>query len=94
MAILWPLEADASHCKPQIAALSVMVVLIIIIIIVIITVIINNNNRYLAPSVGRTVINGGPDVQMELEFRSVGFFVEGRKPENPEKNPQGENQQH
>ena len=25
--------------------------------------------------------------QIELEFRSLGFFVEGGKPENPEKNP-------
>ena len=49
----------------------------------------NNNNRYLSrvsPSVARTVINGGPDVQIELEFGSVGF-VEGGKPENPENNP-------
>ena len=33
--------------------------------------------------------------QIELEFRNVGFFEEGGKPENPEKNPQSrvENQQ-
>ena len=33
--------------------------------------------------------------QVELKFRNVGFFEEGGKPENPEKNPQSrdENQQ-
>ena len=50
----------------------------------------SHNNRYLSrvtpPSVAMTVVNGGPDIQIELEFRSVGF-CEGRKHENPEKNP-------
>ena len=33
--------------------------------------------------------------QVELEFGNVGFFMEGGKPENPEKNPRSkdENQQ-
>ena len=58
---------------------------------------INNNNRYLSrvtPSVARTVINGGPDVQIELEFRNVGFCG-GRKTGDPGEKPleQGENQQ-
>ena len=39
----------------------------------------------LTASIARTVINGGPDFQIELKFRSVGFS--GRKnPENLEKN--------
>ena len=46
------------------------------------------------PSVTRTVINGGPDVQIELEFRSVGFCG-SRKTKEPGENPseQSENQQ-
>ena len=53
-------------------------------------------NRYLSrvtpPSIARTaVINGGPDIQSELEFRCVGFCG-GRK--TGEKTlEQGENQQ-
>jgi hypothetical protein len=32
---------------------------------------------------------------IQLEFRNVDFFAEGRKPENPEKNPRnkGDNQE-
>ena len=46
------------------------------------------------PSVARTVITEGPDVQIELEFRSVGFCG-GRKTGYPGETPseQGENQQ-
>ena len=57
----------------------------------------NNNNRYLGRvtrSVSRTVIHGGSDVQIELEFRNVGFCG-GRKTEEPREklSDQGENQQ-
>ena len=47
------------------------------------------NNRCLSrvtPSVARTVINGVPDVQMELEFRGVGFCG-GRKTGEPREKP-------
>ena len=55
------------------------------------------NNRHLnrvIPSVARTVINGGPDAQIELEFGSVGFCG-GRKTGEPGEKPseKGENQQ-
>ena len=53
-----------------------------------------NNNRYLRRvtlSVARTVIIGGPDVQIELDFRSVGFLW---REENRRKTlKQDENQQ-
>ena len=57
----------------------------------------NKNNQYssrVTPSLVRTVINGGPDVQIEFEFRSVGFCG-GRKIEEPGEKPseQGKNQQ-
>ena len=55
------------------------------------------NNRYLSrvtPSVARIVISGCLDVQIEMEFRTVGFcggMKTGEPGENPSK--QGENQQ-
>ena len=48
-----------------------------------------NINRYLSrvtPSVAMTVINGGPDVQIELELRSFGFCG-GRKTGEPGEKP-------
>ena len=62
----------------------------------------NNNNRdnnqyfsRVTPLVLKTVINGGPDIQSKLEFRSVDFFGRSKKLEKLEKDPleQGENQE-
>ena len=48
----------------------------------------------ITPSIARTDINGGPDVQIELEFRSVGLCG-GRYTGEPVEKPseQAENQQ-